>query len=178
MLQIICPSCKKQLQLAAEKIPHDKTRAMIKCPGCQKIITFDIPRKQAKPEAIAPEDHTEISTSNVSSSLIKSRHRLVEKSTGMVFKLIEGINVLGRKGSPAIENGDKYISRKHCTIEIKILNGSQIAVLYDDGSLNENGEPSTNGTFYRGTRLTKFDKFVLVDGVELKLGLTEFIYHR
>lgn len=177
MLQIICPSCKKQLQLAAEKLPQDKTRAMIKCPGCQKIITFDIPRKQVKPEAMVPEDHTEISHRPVQSSLIKSRHRLVEKSTGLVYKLQEGVNVLGRKGSPAIDSGDKYISRKHCIIEIKTLNDSQIAVLYDDGSLNENGEPSTNGTFYRGARLTKFDKIVLVDGDEIKFGQTELIYH-
>lgn len=151
---------------------------MIKCPGCQKVIAFDVPRNQPPPALPVQEDHTQISTTTIPSSVINARHRLVEKATGMVFKLAEGLNVLGRKGNPAIDNGDKYISRKHCTIEIKTLKGQPLVVLFDDGSLNENGEPSTNGTFYKGKRLTKFDKVVLVDGDELKLGATEFVYHQ
>lgn len=39
-MQIACPSCKKQLQVADDKLPKDR-QARLTCPACQQRFTYD-----------------------------------------------------------------------------------------------------------------------------------------
>ncbi len=176
-MQITCPKCQKNIQIAKEKLPADKPKAMIKCPGCQQVISFNIPGFQPPVQNLPKEEKTEIGTNTGWSETKSFNPKLTEISTGKTFYLQNGINIPGRKGNPAIDNGDHFMSRKHCVIEVNSQPGSSFAMLYDDGSINENGEPSTNGTFYNGTRLNKYDKIYLADGDLVRLGQTELRYN-
>jgi len=99
---------------------------------------------------------------------------LIDTGTKTAYKLKTGKNIIGRQGDICIDSGDRYIGRKHCLIQIIIKADSLDIILIDDGSISDSGQPSTNGTFYNGNRLTKYDKIYLNNGDKLKMGHTEF----
>jgi len=171
-MNLTCPKCQKSIVIADDKLPKDKQKAQIKCPVCQQIIIFDVPKsvqqpiKQEEKTVIDPIPEKPKATLNI---------RLIETATKTEYKLKIGKNIIGRKADISIDNGDKYISRIHCLIEIIAKTGSYDVILTDDGSISENGEPSSNGTFHNGKRLTKFDKIYLENIDKIKIGHSDFI---
>lgn len=170
-MQLKCSKCQKIINLPEDKLPKDKEKAMLKCPSCQQIIVFLIPPALRKPEVRA--DKTIIT--EIAAKPKFSNPRLFNAADNSEYKLKSGKNILGRDADISI-NGDRYISRKHCLIEIIEKNNDLRCILTDDGSISESGEPSTNGTFYNDTRVTRFDKFYLNHNDKIRIGHTELIF--
>lgn len=170
-MQIKCSQCQKLISIADDKLPRDKEKAMIKCPGCQKMLVFAIPA--ALRNMAPPADRTVIATPG--SKFHPGRPRVSNPADQSEFSLKSGKNVLGR-GADISFPGDRFISRKHCLIEVIEKNGEQLCILTDDGSISDSGEPSTNGTFHNDTRLTRYDKVYLNHNDRIRLGHTEFIF--
>lgn len=171
-MNLTCPKCKKVIQLSPEKIPQDKEKAMIKCPSCQQVIVFNVPKIAGQPPIQKKEDKTIIG-GIISNSFAVFNTKLIETATNTEHKLNIGKNVIGRIADVSIDNGDKFISRKHCMIEVVERAGNFEIILTDDGSISDSGEPSTNGTFYNNSRLTKYDKIYLNIGDKITIGHTE-----
>lgn len=172
-MQINCPKCKKQLSISIDKLPQDKEKAMIKCPGCQQVIVFNVPKAQVPPQNIARPDKTMIDDV-FGKNQKKQNKQLVDQTTGKIYFLKPGKNTIGRKADISIET-DLYLSRVHCLIEIIEKTNAVEAVLSDDGSASSSGEPSKNGTFINGERLSAYDKIMLNEGDLIKIGHTELL---
>jgi predicted Zn finger-like uncharacterized protein len=170
-MQLTCSKCQRVINIAKEKIPADKEKAMIKCPGCQQVIVFTIP--QAFRKTVPQADRTIISQGPEKPK--NNRPRLCQADDGAEYELKPGKNIIGRDAGISIP-GDRFISRRHCLVEVVEKNGELLCVLTDDGSIADSGEPSTNGTFHNEVRLTKYDKMYLNNGDKVRLGHTEFLF--
>ncbi len=185
---IICSNCKSQLNINEAKLPADKVRAMVKCPKCAHQVIFDIPKidtptlhtQKPTPQDDKTEvgertyignDKTEVNAFANTANVLKAR--LVEVASGKVHQLILGENILGRKGNIMIDDG--YTSRKHCLIEINKTNTGFVAILSDSGAIN-NGQPSKNGTYYKGSKVSTHDKILLKHNDKIKIGHTELVF--
>jgi pSer/pThr/pTyr-binding forkhead associated (FHA) protein len=51
-----------------------------------------------------------------------------------------------------------------------------MAIGYKSITTKAGKEPSTNGTFHNGKRLTRFDKIFLSNGDSLRIGHTELVF--
>ncbi len=175
-MNITCPKCKKQITLSPDKLPPDKEKAMIKCPGCEQILIFKVPKTPHQiiipPE---PEDITDIDNTLPQPKPKSCTVKLIEKESGKVYNLKTGKNIIGRKADISIDNGDRYIGRKHCLIEIINKPNGIEAILTDDGSITDNGEPSKNGTYQNSKLLSEFDIIYLENNDEVRIGHTDFI---
>jgi hypothetical protein len=170
-MQLKCTKCQRVINIAEEKIPRDKEKAMIKCPGCQQVLVFTIPQALRNPMPQA--DKTMISEGPVRQS---SKHpRLFHIAENIEYPLNPGKNIIGREAGISIP-GDRYISHRHCLVEVVEKHGETLCILTDDGSISESGNPSTNGTFCNETRLTRYDKIYLNHGDKVKIGRTEFVF--
>lgn len=167
-MQIKCTKCQKLIVISDDKLPVDKEKAMVKCPSCQQTLVFTIPKIQK--HQVADSDKTII----LDSPSKKIKPALIEVNTGTEYQLSVGKNILGRDASISIQ-GDRFISSKHCLVEVLDYNGHLQCVISDDGSCNS-GKPSTNGTFLNEKRLENFDKLFLNKGDKIRIGHTEFIY--
>jgi len=171
-MRITCPKCQKNIQITEDKLPKDKEKAMVKCPGCQQVLVFNIPK-------ITPSQPQQRQDKTIINEVFEKEKpldaKLVDSETKKEYKLIEGKIVVGRKGDIAIEN-DPFISRKNCLIEVRKNSYRYDFVLTDDGTLSETSEPSKNGTFHNGNRLTKYDKIYLSNGDKIRIGHTELIF--
>jgi len=177
-MRISCPKCQKSIQIPEDKLPKDKEKAMVKCPSCQQVLVFNVPRSvhsqsPAQNQVVQREDRTMIS--EVYEKDMPLDAKLVDEVTKMVYKLREGKFIIGRKADINIEN-DLFISRKNCLIEVRKNGHIYDFILTDDGSLSETGEPSKNGTFHNGNRLTKYDKIYLSNGDKIRIGHTDLIF--
>lgn len=170
-MKIACPKCQKTIIIPEEKLPKDKDKAMVKCPGCQQTLVFHVPQVSKSP--VVNEERTIIETG--SGLPDRGSAKLINFSTGEEFLLKEGCNIIGRKADIKIEN-DPYISRRNCQIEVKKTGSKTVFILTDDGSLSDSGEPSANGTFHNGTKLSKFDKILLSNGDKIRVGHTELVF--
>ncbi len=170
-MQIKCSRCQKLIVIADDKLPRDREKVMIKCPGCQQVLSFTIPR--ALRDAIPQGEKTVISTAKEKPS--PGKPRLCDPDSLVEYPLKPGKNILGREAAISFQ-GDRFISRKHCLIEVVEKAGEQRCILTDDGSISDSGEPSTNGTFHNDTRLTRYDKVYLDHNDRIKLGHTTFIF--
>lgn len=173
-MNLTCPKCQKLIQISDDKLPHDKEKAMIKCPFCQQVIVFNVPKNAGQTHVSPPKEEKTI-VENVSTGKKNGCFaKLIEVATAKEYRLQIGENIIGRKADIAIDNGDKYISRKHCVVMVvEKTNGIEV-ILTDNGSISETGEPSTNGTFHKQKRLTKHDKVYLDNNDKIKIGHTDF----
>ena len=182
-MRITCPKCQKNILITEDKLPKDKEKAMVKCPGCQQVLVFNVPKANqsqnlqsnpaAKPQAIQREDKTIINELFDKEKPLDAK--LVDQETKKEFKLTEGKITVGRKADISIEN-DLFISRKNCLIEVRKNSYHFDFILTDDGTLSETGEQSKNGTFHNGNRLTKYDKVYLSNGDKIRIGHSELIF--
>jgi len=171
-MNLTCPKCSKAIELQDDKLPKDKQKAQIKCPVCQQIIIFDVPKSVQLP--VKQEEKTVVDIIPERKKAIINV-RLIEISTKKEYKLKTGKNIIGRKADLSIDNGDRYISRVHCLIEVIEKTGNIDIILTDDGSISESGEPSSNGTFHNEKRLTKYDKIYLENNDKVRIGHSDFI---
>jgi hypothetical protein len=107
-----------------------------------------------------------------------------EKTASQTFNLKKGLNTLGRisQKSPSdlmIQTEDRYMSRPHCTIEVKINKMGQVDYVLQDGSLKTDGtrKNSQNGTFLNGQEpaLHPSEQIYLKDGDTIQLGETKVV---
>ncbi len=160
-MKVKCSKCGNVLVIANDKLPKNKKKAMVKCKKCNHAIVFTIPDAGEKEGA-----KTEIGDEN---DLKIQNAKLVETQTGKEHVLKSGKNIIGRKTDISIE-GDRYVSRLHCLIVMKKAPWGIEIIISDDGT--ETGKPSTNGTFYKDKRISKFDKIVLKNGDKIRVGQT------
>ncbi len=163
-MKVKCSKCGNILTIAENKLPKNKKKAMVKCNKCKHSIVFIIPNAK-EPEG----EKTELE--NDTASKIQNA-KLVEIKTGKEHILKTGKNIIGRKADVSID-GDRYISRRHCLIEMKKQTWGIELTISDDGS--QTAQPSTNGTFYKDKRISKFDMIVLKSDDKIKVGRTELI---
>jgi hypothetical protein len=170
-MQLKCTKCQRVINIAEEKIPRDREKAMIKCPGCQQVLVFTIPQalRTSAPQA----DKTIISQGPERHSA--GHPRLCDIAGNIEYPLKPGKNIIGREAGISIA-GDRYISRLHCLVEVVEKHSETLCILTDDGSISESGEPSTNGTFYNESRLTRYDKIYLNHGDKVRIGRTELVF--
>ncbi len=161
-MKVKCSKCGSILLIAENKLPKNKKKAMVKCKKCNHSIVFTIPNA-GEPEG----EKTEIGDAN---ELKIQNVKLIETKTGKEYILKIGKNIIGRKTDISIE-GDKYISRLHCLVEMKKQTWGIELTISDDGT--ETGKPSTNGTFYKDEKISKFDKIVLKNGDKIRVGRTD-----
>ena len=163
-MKVKCSKCGNILLIADDKLPKNKKKAMVKCNKCNHSIVFTIPNAgeiEGEKTEIGDTDNIKIQNA-----------KLVEIKTGKEHVLKPGKNIIGRKADISIE-GDRYISRLHCLAELKKQTWGLELTISDDGT--ETQKPSTNGTFYKDERLSKFDKIVLKNGDKIRIGRTELI---
>lgn len=180
-MQIKCAKCSKILVLPDDKLPKDKDRMVIKCPACGQALAFTIKQnpQTGQENRIQKDDGTvimDVRHNNYTPCL-----RSIDDES--LYNLLPGDNIIGRaaltdeQGKHYIRiTGDPYISGKHCLIRISIQHGIPLCVISDDGSISSSGEPSTNGTFHNGKKITRFDKICLTHGDQIRIGHTEFIF--
>lgn len=150
--------------IAEDKLPKNKKKAMVKCKKCSHSIVFTIPDAgEIEGDKTEIGDDTDHKIQNA---------KLVETETGKEHILKPGKNIIGRKADISIQ-GDRYISRLHCLIEMKKQTWGIELTICDDGT--ETGKQSTNGTFYKDQKLTKFDKIVLKNNDKIRVGRTNLI---
>lgn len=166
-MQLKCTKCQRVINIDEKKLPADKEKAMVKCPGCQQVLVFAIPGVLRK--TIPQAEKTIITSETVSQALKLPRLHRADNNT--TFELKPGKNILGRDADISID-GDRYISRKHCLIEVVARGNSYQCILTDDGSISDSGQPSTNGTFHNEVRLTALDKIYLSPGDTIRVGRT------
>lgn len=142
---------------------------MVKCPACQQVLVFNIPPSLR--QVVENSEKTIVEFGHKKNL----RPRLVQLSDNTEFLLKTGKNIIGRDADICIP-GDRYISHKHCMIEVMEQFGEIQCIITDDGSISTKGEPSTNGTFYNEQRLSRYDKLFLSDGDKLRIGRTDFIF--
>ncbi len=176
-MNLTCPKCSKLITVSEAKLPQNQEKAMIKCPACQQIIVFLVP-KNTNPQQ--PENKSDEPKTLVDNIITKQNTnktvQLIEIASQKIFPLKIGKNIIGRNADISINNGDKFMSRKHCLIEITNKNNTLNIILTDNGEVDDNAKPSTNGTFYNGSpeRLSVYDKIYLNNGDKIKIGHTDF----
>ena len=107
-----------------------------------------------------------------------------EVTATQTFVLRKGINTIGRlsKARPAdimVDTDDEYVSRPHCTIEVKIGKSGLVEYVLQDGIAQPDGtwKNSLNGTYLNGQepRLSEFDRIYLNDGETVQIGVTKLV---
>jgi DNA-directed RNA polymerase subunit RPC12/RpoP len=92
-MQLKCSKCQKIISIAEEKIPRDKEKAMIKCPGCQQVLVFNVPQALRNPALQA--DKTIIAPRQVVQKT--SQPRLCQITGNTEYPLKLGKNIIGRE---------------------------------------------------------------------------------
>lgn len=107
-----------------------------------------------------------------------------EKTKTQNFNLKKGFNSVGRlsQQSPSdlmIETNDRYMSRPHCTVEVKISKMGVVEYVLQDGAIQPDGswKNSRNGTFLNGQEpaLHPSERIYLKDGDTIQLGETKVV---
>jgi len=107
-----------------------------------------------------------------------------EKTSAQTFNLKKGLNTIGRlsQKSPSdlmIQTEDRYMSRPHCTIEVKINKLGQVDYVLQDGAIlpDSTRKNSQNGTFLNGQEpaLHPSEQIYLKDGDTIQIGETKLV---
>lgn len=162
-MHIRCTKCQAAVWVEKDKLNPDKEIEIAKCPVCNTTLNFKNPIFNF---TIPPQ------------SAEKLVFKLIENQTKKEYLLKIGKNIIGRNADISIENGDKFIGRKHCLIEVLNNKGIFQCIISDDGSISDDNLPSKNGTFINNSqnRISKFDKIVLQNGNTIKIGHTFFTF--
>jgi pSer/pThr/pTyr-binding forkhead associated (FHA) protein len=77
-----------------------------------------------------------------------------------------------------VETRDEYMSRPHCTIDVRMgRTGTPEYILRDGGLKNGAWQKSTNGTYLNGKEpgLNEYDRIYLDDGDTIQIGETKLV---
>ncbi|WP_288427471.1 FHA domain-containing protein [uncultured Spirosoma sp.] len=186
-LRIVCgnPNCKAGLLIKnAAKLTD------VKCPRCGHVNPLRQP--VPPPPSFDSGDTTVLLGQRRSAPLTTQAAQdrvgwLVvndEQTTTQTFTLQLGTNTVGRQSQqrPAthmIITHDEYMSRPHCTIDVRIGRSGQLEYILRDGALvSGNWKPSLNGTYLNGKepRLSQYDQLFLDDGDTIQIGETKLVF--
>ncbi len=172
-LRIICgnPKCRAPLRV---QNPHKLKEA--KCPACGYL----------NPIPLAPpaESPTQLQVALPGPGELGWLIVKDEQTDTQTFALHLGINTVGRQSENApathmIVTNDEFMSRPHCTIEVKISRQGALLYLLQDGASRPDGgwKPSRNGTYLNGEepRLGEYDRIYLSDGDLIQIGVTKLV---
>ena len=106
-----------------------------------------------------------------------------ELTETQTFSLRVGTNTVGRQSEKRpsthmVITRDEYMSRPHCTIEVRIGQLGMPEYILRDGALAEGRwKNSLNGTYLNGKepRLSEYDQFFLEDGDTIQIGETKLV---
>lgn len=161
--QISCPSCHTPLLVKFE----------IQSESLQEPITAHTFLEKPKPSTNDGETQLAIGTSGTTQLSIPSPKSNVNARLvygGINYPLMEGQNIVGRKGQTSkatvqIETADRYMSRQHCSITVTTLpDGTKKAVL--------SNYQNKNLTAVDGQEIETGDAIRLTDGNAITMGHT------
>lgn len=177
--RIQCPHCNVVLDV---KNSNNETTKQIRCPNCNKTLQVKFQQEQVL------EAHTflgpkvgGIDGTTQYGGGINGRTQLAcptsfERSNvrleldGKDYPLVEGKNIIGRKGSSSeatvqLDTSDRYLSRQHCQIIVtRLPDGTMKAVL--SNYMNKNRTTVNNQLIEEG------DEIRLADGYTITMGHT------
>jgi len=182
-LRIVCgnPNCKAGLL-----IQNPQKIKQAKCPVCGFLNPMPIANASVAPTAPVTDSDGEAPTV-MQRTLPTELGWLIVKdeiTATQTFVLKKGINTIGRlsKARPAdimVDTDDEYVSRPHCTIEVKIGKSGMVEYVLQDGISQPDGtwKNSLNGTYLNGQepRLSEFDRIYLNDGETVQIGVTKLV---
>ena len=187
-LRIICgnPNCRAGLLIKnAEKLKDAK------CPRCGYINPLHQPAPVAPMPPAPPDtgDHTVLHGNrrpDIPPPLPTQPGWLIikdELTNTQTFTLQLGVNTVGRQSDkrPAthtVITRDEYMSRPHCTIEVRVGRmGLPEYILRDGAFVEGRWKSSLNGTYLNGKepRLSEHDQFFLEDGDTIQIGETKLV---
>lgn len=188
-LRIVCgnPNCRAGLLIKnADKLKDAK------CPRCGYINPLHQAPSPEPPPPPAPFDNGEPTVlygqrrpinpppppAQIGWLIVKDE--LTETQT---FTLQLGTNTVGRQSdrrpsTHMIVTRDEYMSRPHCTIDVRVGRMGRPEYILRDGALVEGQwKSSLNGTYLNGKepRLSQYDQFFLEDGDTIQIGETKLV---
>ncbi len=192
-LRIICgnPQCKAGLLIKNA----DKLRDA-KCPRCgyinpipQAVATDPPPVQPTPPPPAFAGDATVLFGQQRPVSLPPPPDQMGwlvvkdELTDTQTFTLKQGINTVGRQSEkrPSVHmivTRDEYMSRPHCTIEVRVGRlGTPDYILRDGAMVDGQWKSSLNGTYLNGKepRLSQYDQLFLEDGDTIQIGETKLV---
>jgi hypothetical protein len=185
------PACRAGLTVRV-KVPTQAKE--VKCPKCGYLNP--LPLGLSAPQKPAGDEETEIREKDKEETWVLpgSKPELPEilgwlivhdeKTSAQTFNLKKGPNTVGRisQKSPSdlmIQTEDRYMSRPHCTIEVKINKMGQVEYVLQDGARQADGtrKNSQNGTFLNGQEpaLHPSEQIYLKDGDTVQIGETKVV---
>ena len=187
-----CANCNNPMGVKAPT----KLITQLRCPKCSHVTPVTARLAVEVPVAPTPPPPQPAGPAYVPTQVIVDYGQLEvladDSTPGQSFKLEFGRQTIG-KSAPApaadlaIETTNPYLSRFHCTLEVRRLKNGQLGYLVFDGIDLPDGtrKPSTNGTYLleecaRLTpppRLKDTDVVVFTPGCTLRLGQTKLVLH-
>jgi pSer/pThr/pTyr-binding forkhead associated (FHA) protein/phage FluMu protein Com len=184
MLRVKCGHCAKMLRFDETKI---KAKSItLKCPNCETQNKVTLPNTpKVKP---TPKRNPVLRKNPDSTNIMEEKTQIdaemgwlvvhTENMESKTFPLKIGRNRIGRLTSTNVSNleirleGDTYISRKHCIIEV-IERGGRINYILQEFQ----GASSLNGTWLNedNHRITQTDQLYLEDGETIQIGRTKVV---
>ncbi|WP_281615725.1 FHA domain-containing protein [Flammeovirga sp. SubArs3] len=188
-----CNNCKVLVSVKNEAF-QKKNQLKIKCPKCSTInvVKFTPPPQEIEKTVVHETNNTFSTFNQVNEAPQNTPEKNGEKAVGWLivhtedkehlsFPLFLGINKVGRKSEQNIPEvpleGDKYVSRIHCYLEIiKRGNATQI-ILADNGKFS-GGRCSTNGTYVNGNekRLNEKMEVIIQENDTIQIGRTKLVF--
>lgn len=182
-IRIVCgnPNCKAGLL-----IKNAETLTSATCPRCGYINPLNpVPAPVSAPtnadatmlfgRMAVPSTHLQ----SDSPGWLIVKDELTDTQT---FTLQLGINTIGRQSArrPAthvIITRDEYMSRPHCTVEVRLGHLGPEYLLRDGALIDGIWKGSLNGTYLNGKepRLSQYDQFFLADGDTIQIGETKLV---
>lgn len=194
-LTLICgnPACRARLTVRVKGPTQAKE---VKCPKCGYLNP--LPTSLLAPQPPVDEEGTLIRNTEDEKTWVQNQPGgkpalpdilgwLIvhdEKTPAQTFNLKKGLNTVGRMSQKApsdlmINTEDRYMSRPHCTIDVKINKMGQVDYVLQDGARLPDGtrKNSQNGTFLNGQEpaLHPSEQIYLKDGDTIQLGETKVV---
>jgi len=180
-IRIVCgnPNCKAGLL-----IKNAETLTSAKCPRCGYINPLPPAPVSAPDNADATMLFGRMAVASLplkpeSLGWLIVKDELTDTQT---FTLQLGPNTIGRQSArrPAthvIVTRDEYMSRPHCTVEVRVGKLGPEYILRDGALIDDGWKSSLNGTYLNGKepRLSQYDQFFLVDGDTIQIGETKLV---
>lgn len=185
MIRIKCSNCGVMLKFRTDKLPA--ATVSIICPKCGTKNKVTIPKDKLKqqinpvPNPKSEEEETDIQNDALDTPLDGAMGWLVVHTENMeakTYPLKKGTNKIGRLTSSNANlldvrlEGDRYVSRKHCIIEVAGNRGKIGYILYEFKE-----KPSLNGTYLNDKkyRIKPTDELYLEDGETIQIGRTKLV---
>lgn len=182
--RIQCPHCSAVLDV---KNSNNETTKQIRCPNCKAMLQVKFPPQE--PVVEAPTFYGPMAggidgatqygggtdgRTQLANSTSKDCANACLELDGKTYPLVEGKNIIGRRGSSSeatvqLDTSDRYLSRQHCKIIVTQLpDGTKKAVLTN--------YKNKNRTTINNQLIEEGDEIRLADGYTITMGHTTVIF--